>query len=228
MLLMLKEYRVCSMSVDNLLEIEKNAADPSTIFKVGFDLKDSRSISDQVDVSEIFHCDGLLLCTTKDYSLVVWNPCTGQTRWIQHSHAAYPRKEESMFFLGYGNNKSCRSYKILRCWDDGTLFDQVVEFEIYDFSSDSWRVLNNFNCNFVLLVNGMSLKGNGYCLALDNMNHDKLYLLSFDFTTERFERLCLPALQNLDYKTIALSVVREEQLSLVLQRVVVHQRWMYG
>ncbi|XP_020886656.1 putative F-box only protein 9 [Arabidopsis lyrata subsp. lyrata] len=184
--------------------------------------------ADQVDVSEIFHCDGLLLCTTKDYSLVVWNPCTGQTRWIQHSHAAYPRKEESMFFLGYGNNKSCRSYKILRCWDDGTLFDQVVEFEIYDFSSDSWRVLNNFNCNFVLLVNGMSLKGNGYCLALDNMNHDKLYLLSFDFTTERFERLCLPALQNLDYKTIALSVVREEQLSLVLQRVVVHQRWMYG
>ncbi|CAL9221204.1 unnamed protein product [Arabidopsis halleri] len=220
MLLMLKEYRVCSMSVHNLLEIEKNAADPSTIFKVGFDLKDSRSISDQVDVSEIFHCHGLLLCTTKDISLVVWNPCTGQSKWIQHSHAPYPRKGRSMFFLGYGNNKSCRSYKILRYWDDGTLCYQVVEFEIYDFSSDSWRVLNNVTCNFVPRVNGMSLKGNGYCLALDNMNHHIKYLLSFDFTTESFERLSLPVpdFRILDHKTIALSVVREEQLSLLLQR----------
>ena len=194
MLLMLKDYRVCSMSVNNLHESDKNADDPSTVFMGELDLKDSRTISDQVDVSEIFHRDGLLLCSTKDNSLVVWNPCTGQTKWIQHIHAPYTRKEEGrpMYFLGYGNNKSRRSYKILRYWDDATLSNQVVEFEIYDFSSDSWRVLNNVTCNFVPRVNGMSLKGNGYCLAFDKMNHSKKYLLSFDCTTESFERLSLP------------------------------------
>ncbi|XP_010419497.2 PREDICTED: putative F-box protein At3g17500 [Camelina sativa] len=163
--LMLKDYRVCPMSVGNLHdEINKNVAAPSRELKEGFDLKDSRlKSSDQVDVSEIFQCEGLLLCTTKDNSLVAWNPCTGQTRWIQHSLL---NKRKSMFFLGYGNNKSCRNYKILRYWDDGKLCKQVVEFEIYDFSSDSWRVLNDVTCNCIPQLNGMSLKGNTYCFGL--------------------------------------------------------------
>ncbi|VYS64769.1 unnamed protein product [Arabidopsis thaliana] len=190
MLLMLKDYRVCSMSVNNLHESDKNADDPSTVFMGELDLKDSRTISDQVDVSEIFHRDGLLLCSTKDNSLVVWNPCTGQTKWIQHIHAPYTRKEEGrpMYFLGYGNNKSHRSYKILRYWDDATLSNQVVEFEIYDFSSDSWRVLNNVTCNFV--------------------PRRALNVSLFRFRAD---------FRILDHKTIALSVVREEQLSFLLQ-----------
>jgi len=61
----------------------------------------------------ISHCDGLLLCATKDKTrLVVWNPCTGQTRWIQIKNVF-----KNSYVLGYGNNnnnnKSCDNYKIL-------------------------------------------------------------------------------------------------------------------
>ncbi|KAG2306692.1 hypothetical protein Bca52824_026440 [Brassica carinata] len=43
-----------------------------------FYLKDPRSNSSQVGVLNVFHCDGLLLCTTKDKRLMVWNPCSGK------------------------------------------------------------------------------------------------------------------------------------------------------
>ncbi|KAG2246551.1 hypothetical protein Bca52824_086179 [Brassica carinata] len=38
--------------------------------------------SEDVKISKIFQCESLFLCTTEDNRLVVWNPCTGQTRWI--------------------------------------------------------------------------------------------------------------------------------------------------
>uniref|UniRef100_A0A0D3B129 F-box domain-containing protein n=1 Tax=Brassica oleracea var. oleracea TaxID=109376 RepID=A0A0D3B129_BRAOL len=45
---------------------------------------------DQIDVREIFHCDGLLFCIPKEdhYRLLVWNPYLGrgQPRWIEHTH----------------------------------------------------------------------------------------------------------------------------------------------
>ncbi|CAL9221126.1 unnamed protein product [Arabidopsis halleri] len=41
-----------------------------------------------VDISNVFHCSGLLLCTTKDKTprLVVWNPYRGKTRWIETTY----------------------------------------------------------------------------------------------------------------------------------------------
>ncbi|CAN6875828.1 unnamed protein product, partial [Brassica oleracea] len=42
------------------------------------------NILNQVEISKVFHCHGLLLCVLKDKSrLVVWNPYLGQTRWIE-------------------------------------------------------------------------------------------------------------------------------------------------
>nr|VDC74526.1 unnamed protein product [Brassica rapa] len=39
--------------------------------------------SKDVKLSRIWHCNGLILCCRKDIkSLVVWNPCTGETRCI--------------------------------------------------------------------------------------------------------------------------------------------------
>ncbi|KAF3546793.1 hypothetical protein DY000_02004444 [Brassica cretica] len=71
--------------------------------------------SEDVEIYKTFHCEGLLLCTTKDSRLVVWNPCTGQTRWIQSRLPSNSYTEYQTCFLGYGNkNKSCYSFKILR------------------------------------------------------------------------------------------------------------------
>lgn len=60
----------------------------------------------------------------------------------------------------------------------------------------------------------MSLIGNAYWLASDIINKSE-FLHSFDFTRERFKRLCLPIFQIRGW--VSISVVREEQLSL-LQR----------
>ncbi|CAL9222503.1 unnamed protein product [Arabidopsis halleri] len=98
-----------------------------------------------------------------------------------------------MFALGYQNNKSCRSYKIL--------------------SSDSWRFCDNVCVGYVIKPQtGVSLKGNTYWVTFNEKN----LLASFDFTTERFKRVYLPPIENLDWKI--LSIVREEELSVLIQK----------
>lgn len=102
-ILALKEVRVCSVS-ENI-----NIASPSIEFKGTLILKDSHSNLEEVNIDEVFHCDGLLLRTTKDDRLVFWNPCLGESRWIQPK-TGY---KISRFALGCEINKSSRSYKIL-------------------------------------------------------------------------------------------------------------------
>ncbi|KAF3513773.1 hypothetical protein F2Q69_00003641 [Brassica cretica] len=47
--------------------------------------------SDRVDISLVYHCDGLLLCIAKDFaSFVVRNPYTGQTLWLK-PRSPHPR-----------------------------------------------------------------------------------------------------------------------------------------
>lgn len=60
----------------------------------------------------------------------------------------------------------------------------------------------------------MSLKGNSYRLALNDMDHGSIILLGFDFTRETYVRLCLPASLNDPDDWKALSVVKEENLSV--------------
>ncbi|KAH0837340.1 hypothetical protein HID58_092419 [Brassica napus] len=165
------------------------------------------------NIYKIFHCNGLLLCTTTDLKLVVWNPFTGQIRWIPYSDHY---KDDSKFVLGYENNKSRQTYKILRY----SLEDyQVVDHGVYDFESHSWKNLNDVvpkNCS--VTSKGVSLKGNIYWIAHKNYEED--LLLTFDFSTEKFRCLSIPFPSvDDDCVATALSVVREEQLSVLYSSV---------
>ncbi|CAN6997017.1 unnamed protein product [Brassica oleracea var. botrytis] len=61
-------------------------------------------------------------------NLVVWNPCTGQTRWILSNDYAM----NHMYYLGYGNkNKSCDSLKLLRLSYYYHQRQRVDTFEMY-------------------------------------------------------------------------------------------------
>ncbi|CAH8261112.1 unnamed protein product [Arabidopsis lyrata] len=72
-------------------------------------IKEVGDIVNQIDISKVFHCDGLVLCVTNDNSsLVVWNPYLGQTKWIETRE---PHDESDMFALGYDKDKN---HKILR------------------------------------------------------------------------------------------------------------------
>ncbi|KAL0667541.1 hypothetical protein Bca4012_030245 [Brassica carinata] len=69
----------------------------------------------------------------------------GETRWIQY--------EDSIFALGYVNTKSGRSYKIIRCWKRyrySCCETNGPVVETYEFSSDSWRVLDDVTLDELL------------------------------------------------------------------------------
>jgi len=80
----------------------------------------------------------LLLCGTNDNRLVVWNPLSRETRWMR----IQPGKcytAIKFFALGYNNKSSC--YTILRMYPLNDEFQSGYKYEVYDFTSNSWRVV---------------------------------------------------------------------------------------
>ncbi|KAL0800768.1 hypothetical protein Bca101_055943 [Brassica carinata] len=205
--MLLSKHDVCSIEG----ELHNNGVEPSIEFKLT-SLKGSKDF----DFSQIFHCDGLILCYLMEISrLVVWNPCTGQRRDIKPR--TYYRCED-IYALGYiTSSSSDHSYKILRCcyYRNGHRV-WVGECDMYDFCSDSWRVLDPFTLDHTLFFNGMfpiSLRGDTYSVARDG--ETGFFLMKFDFTTERFVRLSLPFQSFAFADTVVLSVVRDEKLSVL-------------
>ncbi|RID68451.1 hypothetical protein BRARA_C00606 [Brassica rapa] len=81
-----------------------------------------------------------------------------------------------MYTYGLGYDSSSH-YKILRFIDYPPNF---VEFKIYDFNSDSWRILDlpprPDNWNIELGERGLSLKGSTYWFASEALNFDAICL----------------------------------------------------
>ncbi|XP_010489889.1 PREDICTED: putative F-box protein At3g17265 [Camelina sativa] len=194
----------------------QNSFDPSIEVAVKLNkLKDSEQFK-----PILIHCEGLLLWTPNGGKLVVWNPCTGQTRWIKSNHRNLLLDR---YVLGYvnNNNKSWDSYRILTFdYFYCCLKASPLKFDIYEFNSDSWRFLDDVYPNSFIHSDGVTLKGNAYWYALDEEDSLLKFILKFDFTTERFERLRLPlSFKSTSYVSVVLSVVRGGKLALLQQRV---------
>ncbi|KAG2285473.1 hypothetical protein Bca52824_045077 [Brassica carinata] len=168
--LMMDSCRICLMNFN----LSKDNGGPS-IGQV--------SVLDQIQISNVFHCDGLLLCLLMDTSrLVVWNPYLGQRRWIEPRHI-FQRGDS--FSLGYDNNNL--NHKILRIFDEiHPVTDRnVLGIELYDFSSSSWKVLDATQGWQIRFHRpSVSLKGNAYFTT-----SVAGFFVCFDFTTERFGSL---------------------------------------
>ncbi|KAL1213276.1 F-box/kelch-repeat protein [Cardamine amara subsp. amara] len=207
LVIMLNGYRVCLMSVNlNAFNNHKDLIAPS-IKLIGK--------LNQANILKVFHCNGLLLCLTKEYNirLVVWNPYAGQPKWIE------PRitySQSDIFSIGYDNNNN--NHKILRLFYELCTY---VTYEIYDFKANSWRVFSTL-CTTVFNKRGVSLKGNTYFLArkiykVENGVGDN-FLVCFDFTKERFEHpLHLPFNCHSVKEDTVLSAVRDEQLAVLFE-----------
>ncbi|KAL0743182.1 hypothetical protein Bca4012_084695 [Brassica carinata] len=167
-----------------------------------------------ITVSDVYHCDGLLLCLPENGMVksdpVVWNPYLGQVRWIK------PRRKLTIlgrysYCMGYDDKNN---HKILRFLhhDDGT----TVEHEIFNFKSDSWRVLH-LTPDWIIPDHrkGLSLKGNTYFVGMERKLGMRKSLICFDFTSQRF-RYCLDLESNSRKgDSVILSSVREEQLAVL-------------
>ncbi|CAA7045854.1 unnamed protein product [Microthlaspi erraticum] len=162
----------------------------------------------QFDVYRVFHCDGLLLCTSEDASrFVVWNPLTGETRWFQPSSGGTIGRG---FALGYGKNKS---YKIL------SYYRGRKDYEMYEFSSDSWRVVGDIlPPGFTLRYSSItvSLQGSAYWVAYDEPTTQ---IIKFDFSTEKCLLVPLPYPSQPDgrFEVLRLTNVKDEKLALLVQ-----------
>ncbi|CAA0370872.1 unnamed protein product [Arabidopsis thaliana] len=156
------------------------------------------------------------LQTMGNTRLVVWDSSTGETRWIK------PRtrfRNDDYYGLGYVNSKSSgHSFKILRsCYYRNDQKQWVAEFEIYEFGSDTWRVLDYFTHDYGVFSSGGPLKRNTYWVAGDK--EMGMFMLYFDFTRERFGHFPLPFKSFNREDTASLSVVREEKLSVLHQKI---------
>lgn len=148
---------------------------------------------------------------------MVWNPCAGETK---SSKTRNCYKDNDRYGFGYGKSKSSsRSYKILRSTrlknDQGSI---SVYCEMYEFSSDSWRVILGDHTNIDWgRFPEVSLKGNTYWIAADGKVLGGLCILRFDFTTERFVSFTLPRESGDTQNSMAsVSLVREEELAVLL------------
>uniref|UniRef100_M4DXK9 F-box associated beta-propeller type 1 domain-containing protein n=2 Tax=Brassica campestris TaxID=3711 RepID=M4DXK9_BRACM len=131
----------------------------------------------------------------------------------------YPvRNILSYNYLGYENKKkSGYNYKILSCSYYYGGSSRVGKYEIYEFNSDSWRVLDAISDDWLYLWPdvAMSLKGDTYWL--DSETNENPSILRFDFITEKFERLPLPSNSDEHNRLVILSTVRDEKLALLCQ-----------
>ncbi|KAG7577794.1 F-box domain [Arabidopsis thaliana x Arabidopsis arenosa] len=201
------------------ISVKLHGNSPSLVFKSELIEPDSKNSAVRFEITRVFHCDGLLLCSSQiDASRVlVWNPLTGETRWIRTGDF-HKEKEGRSYDLGYYHKSSCnKSYKML------SYYRGSKYFEIYDFNSDSWRILDDMigDVSFGYSELSVSLKGNTYWLARDvNETPRTISLLKFDFSTEKSVPVPLPyqSLQSRRFEASSLSVVGEEKLSVLLQR----------
>ncbi|AEE76244.1 F-box and associated interaction domains-containing protein [Arabidopsis thaliana] len=223
MVVLMMNFRVYLMRVNlqnNVVESSSSSSSSSS----SCIKREAKLISlgdEEADISQVFHCDGLLLCisiTESKTRLVVWNPYWGHTRLFEPTHQ-FNKFDSYSYALGY--DKSRKSHKILRgitCLDP---------FKIYDFNSDLWRDLDvTPEWHLWQMLHGVSLKGNAYWFARENytetMDTDHFFLLCFDFTSETFgPPLPLPFEFAVSEDTMSVSSVREEQL------VVLYQPWDY-
>ncbi|KAG7552674.1 F-box associated domain type 1 [Arabidopsis thaliana x Arabidopsis arenosa] len=181
--------------------------------------------SEQVKISQVFHCEGLLLCILKvdNTKIVVWNPYLGQTRWIQtgkHYHASgWVTLDVYNYALGYENNSENHSLKILRFTNDFRYhFPENVAlwYEIYDFDTDLWTTLD-VSPHWRIISNcGLSLKGNTYWGAVE-LNASAHHIICFDFTIGRFGPLLPLPFKAWRSDFAPLSSVREEKIAALFQ-----------
>ncbi|CAH2038238.1 unnamed protein product [Thlaspi arvense] len=169
-------------------------------------------------VENMSHCDGLLLFVTRS-NYFVSNPFLKQARRIRFGHGFYSPMDA--YGLGYISNQSsslsCNDYRMVRFRCGAS--DKGSRIEVYEFSSDRWRVVadKSFDRFSELPESSVCLRGTPYWIGYLNGKTFST-IQSFDFEKERFETLFLPPSSIGSSKlgnSLALGVFRGDQLSLL-------------
>ncbi|XP_028793970.1 F-box/kelch-repeat protein At3g06240-like [Neltuma alba] len=125
-------------------------------------------------------------------NLILWNPATKEDKLIPVSQCLLPKGIDSDMF-GFGFDPITKDYKIVQV-SDWPLEGGEHLVEVYNLSTDSWRVLDVFVPDFEICFGGCTSYLNGvyYWLVFGLNGITRSSILSFDFGKEVFRMMQLP------------------------------------
>ncbi|KAK9938561.1 hypothetical protein M0R45_015290 [Rubus argutus] len=80
-------------------------------------------------------CHGLICLAIDDYTIVLWNPSTGESNLLPEPTLETYKSDEN--FYGFGYDSTTQDYKIVR-GDDFEIFPEFY-FEVFSLKTGSWR-----------------------------------------------------------------------------------------
>ncbi|XP_028793971.1 F-box/kelch-repeat protein At3g23880-like [Neltuma alba] len=125
-------------------------------------------------------------------NLILWNPTTKEDKLIAASQRLLPKGIASVMF-GLGFDPITKDYKVVQLLLP--LFENKRLVEVYNLSTNSWRVLDVVVPDFGLCYDNCTFYLNGayHWLVFDDLHGIKReFILSFDFSNEVFGMIQLP------------------------------------
>ncbi|EOA37860.1 hypothetical protein CARUB_v10011457mg [Capsella rubella] len=171
-----------------------------------------------------FECNGFLGCGMDYKGVVLLNPWLRQTRWIELVKANQ-RVTCNGIGYEYGNGSLLENgYKtLLCCYKDPELTNKV--WQIHDFASNEVKDSmlkavgsSEAEKSVYLQSTSVSLNGTLYWVASYQMNDSSMFLLSFNFSVEKFDKLSdLPVPYRDNRDILVLSLYKGDRFSLLKQ-----------
>ncbi|KAG2714283.1 hypothetical protein I3843_03G022300 [Carya illinoinensis] len=126
--------------------------------------------------------------------LVLWNPATRESKALPIIQRPAEMPTTFPFRFGFGLDPKTGDLKVIRILN---LNFRRCQVEVYNLSTDSWRVINT-SVNPIYRINSPRfpsyLNGVHYWLACERGGPDHWLMLSFDMSNEVFQEIALPSL----------------------------------
>ncbi|XP_062015358.1 F-box/kelch-repeat protein At3g23880-like [Rosa rugosa] len=128
-------------------------------------------------------CNGLVCVELDSEVIMLWNPCTRDTKLLPKP----PRVKKSKFiycFYGLGHDSASDDYKVIRGFTDDRA--KKIMIHIFSLKSGSWRTVEDIDYVSDLMRQGLFL--NGALHWLYSLPEGGSSILSFDLGAEKFQK----------------------------------------
>jgi F-box interacting protein len=193
---------------------------------------DTLELSGDVDLLQLFQpqdgealfffgaCNGIICLASEilcEYEyLVLWNPATGESKMLPPINR--PSDVPAYYsIVGFGFDSKTNDYKVVRILHYNSQYEVVV----YSLSADSWRVIDSsLSPSYSIHLSRYPSYVNGvdHWWASDTNDTGKVsrpFLLSFDMSTEVFQKVLLPPIEASLIEDFA---VINDSVALILRR----------
>ncbi|KAF7806752.1 F-box/kelch-repeat protein [Senna tora] len=152
-------------------------------------------------------------------SMILWNPATKEVKVLPPSHRDLI---DSIYVIfGFGIDPVTGDFKVVRFGNLAFEGREQPPVEVYNLSTDSWKIINAIVPAFRLCYPKCRTYLNGVYHWLTDDNNDK-YILCFDFGSEVFGKIQMPPVMGYCETNVA---VIDEKLACVATFYMVTHRF---